>query len=322
MRSRCSDSVRRLSGKLTAIAASCTCMAALGNAPGALRPTQGAAGKDQRPVLASLAVAADGPAASTAEVIILGCLHGLHKTHPRYSTADLTRIVRALHPQVLLIEYQVDWFESGKPQPGVLKLLERNTGSETEVAWAYCKETGASCLPYDVKGRNDSYEATHFLDRGEALLRAVLKEIDATQPLAADAIDRHFKLKELCRDGPADVVNSELCDEIVRTEHEFRERATGLVLGTGSAIPDKAFWAIETQEWADRNQAMTDNICAATRENPGKRILVTVGSEHRYVLRTLLAERCPTATLREYWQVENASAPRARANAQTADPHN
>jgi hypothetical protein len=265
-----------------------------------------------------LLACASGPAALggatetravTAEVVVLGGLHDLHRTHPRYATADLAKIVRALHPQVVLIEYPVDWFENGRPQPGALRLLERNIGSETEVAWTYCRETGATCLPYDVKGRNDYYKATNFFDREEALRRAVLKEIDARQPLAGNAIDRHFQLKELCRQSPAEVVNSELCDEIVRTEHEFRERATDLVLATDSSVPDKEFWAIEKQEWTDRNRAMADNICAVTRENPGKRILVTVGYEHRYALKPLLVERCPTAALREYWQAYGTSAP-------------
>jgi hypothetical protein len=167
----------------------------------------------------------------------------------------------------------------------------------------------ATCLPYDVKGRNDYYQATNFLQREEALHRAVLKEINAKQPLAADAIDRHFALKRLCRDSSAEVINSQLCDEIVRTEHEFRERATEVVLDNGSDITDKDFWAIMKREWVDRNTAMANNICAVARENPGRRIVVTVGFEHRYALKPLLAKRCAAAGLSEYWQAQGGSIP-------------
>jgi hypothetical protein len=284
----------RLQSKLPVVGACCACVGAFGDASGTVRP---------------LGVTENRPAASAAEIVVLGCVHDLHRTHARYSTAELTKIIDGLHPQMILIEYPVDWFEEGKPRAEVLKLLERHTGSETEAAWAYCRDKRATCLPYDVKGRNDYYQATNFLQREEALFRAVLKEIDAKQPLAADAIDRHFNLKELCQHSSAEVINSPLCDEIVRTEHEFREQATKLVLGAGSDIPDKEFWAIEMQEWTDRNRSMADNICAVARENPGKRILVTVGFEHRYALKPLLTERCATAALREYWQVPGASAP-------------
>ena len=55
-------------------------------------------------------------------------------------------------------------------------------------------------------------------------------------------------------------------------------------------------------EWHERNRIMADNIMKATKEYPGKRLVVLTGATHRYILRDLLKEES-SIDLKEYWEV-------------------
>jgi hypothetical protein len=47
---------------------------------------------------------------------------------------------------------------------------------------------------------------------------------------------------------------------------------------------------------------MADNIMRIAAQFPGKRLVVGVGAEHRYMLRDLLAGK-PGIILKEFWEV-------------------
>jgi len=66
-------------------------------------------------------------------------------------------------------------------------------------------------------------------------------------------------------------------------------------------IPEFKFFS---DEWKERNEVMAKNIVEAARKNPSQRIVVLCGSEHRYMLRNLLAKD-ENLTLKEFYEISD-----------------
>lgn len=243
------------------------------------------------------------PASNTArsrqsEVVLLGTGHDLSQT-PSFSPQVMVSIFEAFHPSILLLELPIDWFDGDSPAPNTRRILEKGTTSAMNIAWAYCRRTGVRCLPFDVRGRNDFYRETRFLDREDAFWDAFLQEAKARTPLPYEAVRRLATLKRSCSRAAPEVLCSTICDAVVENEHGYRDELARNLLSMGWAYSDAAFFELSTKEWNDRNRAMASNICDVGRNNAGARVIVTVGHEHRYALRRFLEENCRDVRLRE-----------------------
>ena len=198
---------------------------------------------------------ADEPAA--AEVIVLSTLHQLHDTTPGYSFDDLSRIIERLRPDVLAVELTAEDLASRREQPvkqeyqrSVFPLLDRHD-------YALVPLEPPQPLYGELVG----------------LLRRAQADLQEKQPARAESFQVYMtSLFELLAErwrSAADV-NSPVTDALFESKHRFQAALFG---------PD------ESRAWEGWNQHFLDQVLAAARANPGKRILVLVGAEHAYWLR-------------------------------------
>ena len=99
-----------------------------------------------------------------------------------------------------------------------------------------------------------------------------------------------------------EAINSDAFDLTINIKHTvFYEIAPQILArynGYETAASDFTFLA---EQWKERNEIMAKNIINAAKENPGKRLVVVTGCEHRYILRDLLAKE-QSIELKEYWE--------------------
>lgn len=200
--------------------------------------------------------------AQPAQVIVLVTLHRMHETVPGYSFDRLGQIIEQLKPDVLCVELQPEDL-TARP--------DESTKRE---------------YPKVIYPLIDRYHyQVYALEPAEPTYSAIIKPYVAgaqifqkEQPAMASAFDQYSKglyagLTAYWT-SPARV-NDATTDAQFTAKHALQQAMMGAAERTG--------W----QRW---NGEFLATITRAARENPGKRIVVTVGAEHGYWLRDHLAD--------------------------------
>ncbi len=237
-------------------------------------------------------------------VILVGTIHGAHYTNPEYSPAILKQIILSIKPDAILNELPLSHVDpNGRPFYRDPNKHPENWASDT-----IASQLGIKQIPFDRPDRQENFKKTDYFEkekRAKELSNKWEKEISAKEPNCVD-------LKMLAIGGLAaqaqtkftrpETINSDAFDLIINIKHTvFYEIAPQILAkynGYETAASDFTFLA---EQWKERNEIMAKNIIKAAKENPGKRLVVITGCEHRYILRDLLAkEQC--IELKEYWE--------------------
>ena len=238
-----------------------------------------------------------------AEVIILGCVHQRHKDHKYFRTAVLKNILVKLDADIILIEEPIEFFVDGKPVPGEEEAIMRSgSAEELREAWKLCKSGKAKCLPFDIKGRDDYYIDEKYNEKQEKFFQALEKTVKIERPNIYDALDRASSLEVECANSFPETINSILCDEIAKQKITYIGKEVKYAMKE-MGLQEVEFAKMFKAFWQKRNQEMEKNICKIVEENIGRRIVVTVGWNHRYILKELIKNNCPKAEMREYWEL-------------------
>jgi hypothetical protein len=204
-----------------------------------------------------LALPAVALAQAPANVIVLDTLHQMHAEVPAYGNAALGRAIEKLKPDVLCVELQPDDLTTRPPEktkqeyPAVIyPLIDRH---HYRVYAMEPAEPLYTTLLTPYRANTDAF--------------------DAHQPARADAFGKYadglYAVLKAHWTSPA-AVNDEVTDTAFRTKHLLQET----LMGPG-----------EHAGWEAWNHHFLEVIQRAARENPGQRIVVTVGAEHGYWLR-------------------------------------
>lgn len=203
------------------------------------------------------AAAASPTPQSAATVIVVDTLHQMHAQVPTYDNEVLRRTIEGLHPDVLCVELQPDDLEARPAEPNkqeypavVYPLIDRH--------------------PYRVY----AMEAPEPLaGRILAPYLANARTFDAQQPARSEALGKYteglYAALKAHWTSPA-AVNDATTDIAMRAKHALQESLMGPAEHTG---------------WEAWNTHFLQVIERAAHENPGRRIVVTVGAEHGYWLR-------------------------------------
>jgi hypothetical protein len=196
-----------------------------------------------------------------AQVIVLDTLHQLHSEVPVYSNSVLSRLIERLKPDVLCIEV--------KPADVTRRPAEKTKQEYPAVVYPLIDRL---------------HDRVYAMEPGEPEYSDLLKPyregnraFDANSPAQSAALGRYsegvYAGLEAYWTSPARV-NDAVTDSVLRAKHDLQEAMIG---------------PTDRQLWEAWNGHFLEVITRAARENPGRRIVVTVGAEHGYWLRAHLA---------------------------------
>lgn len=236
--------------------------------------------------LLALAAACGAPRAARAprprpdgknEVIVLGMIHGRHRTAERYGLDEVERLVRALSPDYVLAEIPPDrlpraldeYRATGKiTEPRVLVFPEY-----TDVIFPLWRELGFELIGCAAWTQELADERSRKL-----------REWKTNRPEDSREVDEGMAWigREAARRGLADDprgIHTAAYDAIVERGLEPYQRLFGDDLGAGGwrAINEAHYALIERALDAHRGE--------------GKRFLVTFGAWHKHYFRARLAQR-------------------------------
>lgn len=226
--------------------------------------------------LGSASCAAIGPDRPT-EVVVLGMIHGSHRTSEAYGLAQLEAILREAEPDLVLVEIPPDRFQAAAQQfaaTGVITEPRVRVFPEyVDVLFPLQAELGFEIVPCAAWTREMADER-----------RAALAELEVTRPAEATMSDEGFEWITLMhrREGLLEDprgIHTDRYDEIVELGMTPYDVYFNGDIGPGG-------WTnINDAHWAYCARAL-DRI-----RGEGKRAVITFGAWHKTRLRAALAER-------------------------------
>ena len=209
-----------------------------------------------------------GPDREPTQVLVVGTIHGSHRSNPNYSYEHLVRILATYDPDAICVEIRPEDFRR------VLYL------SEMVAATIYGAGQGTRVYPVDWwdEERNARAERDSLMQTPEYAER----QPQEAALEAADSVIRAF--------------------EATYGDWQAYSRTGSYVFFNGREYNDYIAegYRISLEVWGDgpmnlyyrtRNDRMMELIRAAIRENPGRRVIVLTGAEHKHFFdRALAAE--------------------------------
>lgn len=200
-------------------------------------------------------------AQAPAQVVVLDTLHQLHADVPAYSNDELGRLIEQLKPDVLCVEV--------KPVDLARRPAEKNK-----------QEYPAVIYPLLDRMHYRAYAMEPAEPEYSALLKPYRQgnqDFDTKAPAQSAALGRYndgvYAGLQAYWTSPARV-NDAVTDSVLHAKHDLQEAMIG---------------PTDRQLWEAWNGHFLQVIEQAAKENPGRRIVVTVGAEHGYWLRAHLA---------------------------------
>jgi hypothetical protein len=233
----------------------------------------------------SIAVAESQSGHQTSTLIIIATMHGLHKNHPGYDYQQLYALIRGLHPDLVGVEIRAEDMASERAY------LAKNYPTEMI---ALADEYGPKAFGFDWLG-----------------------EDVAGKPVADKWWSEGSPIKRLEREQSKDLKYQETRaeQEIGEKQHEILAHATPLSLNDGryDALTEQRYdllrrrladspYAAISKFYAERDRQLCRHIVEVIRANPGKRIVVATGADHRFAL-----VKCVPDTLADAVRLESIS---------------
>ncbi|MFC5272343.1 hypothetical protein [Adhaeribacter terreus] len=224
--------------------------------------------------------------ASPAEVQVLATIHKFHLSNPNYPYAKVTQLIQTFNPDIIAIEIRP---EDLKEDTTYLKQfyplemrqvlkdfpLEKVRG----IDW-YGEEMRGKKMPSDVF-KNEQTE----LGKIKKLEREMNRD-SLVIPRLAPLAELGKQQAELARTAPPAVLSNGQYDELTRNFYEVLDEA----------VKDTRYETY-TNFNRRRDEIITENIVNLVQENPGKRIIVLLGANHRNRAINAL-EKMPTDKVR------------------------
>jgi Xaa-Pro aminopeptidase len=219
--------------------------------------------------------ATPGPAARKTEVLVVGTIHGEHRTSTRYGTDVLRRLLQAMRPDFVLTEIAPNRFDAAAREFA-------STGAVTEARVARFPEYVDALFPL-TRTMHFTIVPTAAWSRSMDVYRtAALKRIEADPARRAEwqayqrADNRADSLVAVRGADNPYFINSAAYDSIQTEAHEPYNRLFNTELGPGG--------------WDNINVSHFANIARAldAHRGEGKRFVITYGAGHKeWFLRAL-----------------------------------
>ena len=237
-----------------------------------------------------------------AEVVVVGTVHN---ATPKFSVDTLLGILDRVRPAVILVELDSSFFDDSsriRPEYQAVSL-------ENVAVTRFSARTGTPLRPYDIEGRNRTYQQQDYFARQRRLSEAV-GQADDRGSLVPEAkgllreLDDLSAIRDAIGADRAGVINSAASDTAIKRKQEYSYAGLRRIIELSPGLAEFAdFWRWADEFWTRRNETMRANIVRIAALFPGRRVVVICGYEHRYYVRSLLRqdEVAGRLTLREYW---------------------
>lgn len=232
------------------------------------------------PVLAACApaprTASGAPAQGNTQVMVLATIHGAHRDHPSYGYEDVGSIVREFEPDVVAVEMRAEDLGADEAY------LAANYPPEMRaVAKAYRdRAEGIDWLGTELEGKPVPSDWWRAQSPIKALERDLQKDPAVRTP-KADALQE--EQMRIVRTASAAALNDGRYDTLARRYYDTLEEE---LAGTR--------YELLTSFYRARDQRIATNAASLVAANPGRRIMILVGADHRGPVVDALGQRFGT----------------------------
>lgn len=219
---------------------------------------------------------------SRTRVIVLGTIHGQHRTSERYSIAILTAALRSIKPDSVLCEIPPDRLDVARRQFETTGKIDeprvRVFPEYVDVLFPLTKETTFEIVPCAGWTKAMSDERSRKLTEWTTTRPDETAEVEAAQKNADEAIARESQALGMTPDDPM-FIHTPRFDELTKAGLEPYDRLFNADLGPGG-------WTnINTSHYALISKALDE------RKGQGKTVVVIFGAGHKYWFLEKLRER-------------------------------
>jgi hypothetical protein len=225
-------------------------------------------------------------------------LIGTAHEEQEYINADsLLRALNRLKPDVILMELEAKHFNKDFTfDTTKYPLKDYLVTNENRASYTYQQQHGIQLRPFDMEGRHEFYAKEQYRERENKLFAAMMTMYKSNKLSAACKTDFELLLLALSSYSTLSFTSLKESNSDVATKFIALKSAVDLDLMISIVKRTKelagwlAFAELRKAYWQKRNTVMCENIVRYSKEFTGKRIMVLVGNDHKYILQHMLRE--------------------------------
>jgi hypothetical protein len=225
-------------------------------------------------------------------------LIGTAHEEQQYVNADsLLTVLTSIKPDVILMELEAKHFTKDFTfDTTKYPLKDYLVTNENRASYTYQRQRGIQLRAFDIEGRHEFYAKEQYRERENKLFAAIMTRYKSNKLSAACKTDFELLLLALSSYSTLSFTSLKESNSDVATKFIALKSAVDLDLMISIVKRTKelagwlAFAELRKAYWQKRNTVMCENIVRYSREFAGKRIVVLVGNDHKYVLQHMLRE--------------------------------
>ncbi len=243
------------------------------------------------------------------EIVMIGTLHEGHRKNASYSVYDLHKILRRLQPEVLFLDLPTSL--SGRRGTIPRRIINEGDLPELEALREIVSKENLDVVPFDIPDLIDRIERINSRrDEAGELLHQWQSELERNESNAMylQMLSLALELREIQNfhftHADPFMINSNGFDRIVRLRHNIWSELLPEILRKFARFEKlRSYWINYYEFWYYRNTKMVEHIQQIISHVQGKRCVMLVGAEHRYVLKDMFP-RSEHYTIKEFYEVE------------------
>lgn len=220
-----------------------------------------------------------------------------HEEKKYVDTDSLLIVLNRIKPDVILMELEAKHFTKDfKFDTTKYQLKDYLVTSENRASYTYQQQRGIQLRPFDIEGRHEFYAKEQYRARENNLFAAMMTLYKSNKLSAPCKTDFELLLLALSSYSTLSFTSLKESNSEVATKFIALKSAVDLdlmlsiVKQTKELKEWRAFAELRKTYWQKRNTVMCENIVRYSKEFAGKRIVVLVGNDHRYILKNMLQE--------------------------------
>jgi hypothetical protein len=206
-------------------------------------------------------------------------------------------VLTSLKPDVILLELEAKHFTKDfQFDTTKYPLKDYLVSNETKASYTYQQQRGIQLRPFDIEGRHEFYAKEQYRERENKLFAAMMTMYKSGKLSAACKTDFELLLLALSSYSTLSFTSLKESNSDVATKFIALKSAVDLDLMISIVKRTKelaswlAFAELRKAYWQKRNTVMCENIMRYSKEFAGKRLVVLVGNDHKYILQHMLQE--------------------------------